>query len=183
MKCIKCRQENINSANYCKKCGYHFSKSEQKIAKSHTLVGKLENIEQAYKVCSLKIITDNIIFKIVSLLIIIALGIFFVMQNGTIVKIKDSKEYNIQYNTKLDEYYLLVNQDETNLNLYIPNKTESFNIKLMDLDNNLIEEDNYKDTDNITLNINGIDDYYLLESFYSDKESSVLKLYVYRVGE
>lgn len=42
MQCIKCREKNINQANYCKNCGYHFSEAKQKAAKKWNLVWYLE---------------------------------------------------------------------------------------------------------------------------------------------
>lgn len=59
MKCIKCSCNNIIDANYCKKCGYHFSKEEQLMAKSKTLVGKLEILEETYAWVTLKKITGH----------------------------------------------------------------------------------------------------------------------------
>ena len=38
MKCIKCKTNNINKANYCKNCNYKFSEKEQKITE---LIGYL----------------------------------------------------------------------------------------------------------------------------------------------
>ena len=46
MKCIKCTTKNINSANYCRKCGNKFLSEEQKAAKRWTLVWFLEWIDK-----------------------------------------------------------------------------------------------------------------------------------------
>lgn len=130
MKCIKCKGINIISANYCKFCGYHFSEKEQKEAKNKTIVGKLEMLEKAYNVCTLKVITDHIVFKIISLLVVIILGIFFLVNNGAKVKILESDNYKMQYNTKEDEYYLLANEEQTTLDLYVPNRVQNIVVKI-----------------------------------------------------
>lgn len=126
MKCSKCKDINIDKANYCKKYGYHFTENEQKKAHRKTLFGKLEMLEKAYSVCSLKIITDSLIFKIGSLLLMTIIGIMLFTNMENKLRILDSDNYQVQYNTKLDEYYLILYEDETKLNLYKPDNIKNY---------------------------------------------------------
>lgn len=175
MKCIKCGKDNLNKANYCKYCAYEFNDKERKIAKRHTLVGKLELIEKAYKVCTLNIITGHIVFKVISLLVVILFGFYFMFYNGKDVKILKGDKYNIEYNTKSDEYYLLVNDDTVSLNLYIPNNNKKLSINHYDKDNNLVSNEEVKTYEEIVLKTNYKEDYYVLSS-----DNGNIKFYVYR---
>lgn len=183
MKCIKCQSKNINKANYCKNCGYHFSKEEQEAAKKRTLVGKIERLEKIYKTCTLQLITGNIIFKIVSLLLVLFIGIYFLFHYDNKVTILENANYQIQYNTKLDEYYLLVKDDETNLNLFIPNKIDNLEVKLLDEKNQELEHQTYQKDAKIKLKTNDNGSYYLLNTFSNDKVNDTLKMVVYRTWE
>lgn len=175
MKCIKCGENNIIKANFCKKCGYEFSDIEKKKARRKTLVGKLELIEKGYGLCKLKPITDNIIFKIVSLIILIVLGISFTIKNGNDIQILKSDMYKVEYNTVSEEYYLLSNSDSVSLNLYVPNDIDEIGVKHMDKDGDIISNDKYKIGDNIILESNFRNDYYKIYG----KESEI-KLFIYR---
>lgn len=175
MKCIKCKEKNISSANYCQKCGNKFSEEEKKQAHKKTLVGKLELAEKAYKVCTLKVITDHIIFKISSIIILIIGGLFLVFNNGNKVKILDDSQYVLEYNTKLDEYYIKTTNDKISLKLYVPNKASDLTIMHMANENKL-EEKTIEKNEEIILNVNNEDEYYLLKSNVND-----LKIIIYRV--
>lgn len=183
MKCIKCKSINISSANYCKSCGYKFSEEEKEKAKNKSIIGIIEKIEKAYNVCTLKVITDSIVFKSFTLLIVIVLGIFSLVNNGSKVKILESKDYRIQYNTKENEYYLLTSKDKTTLDLYVPNKVQDISIKNLDTNNNELSSISYKDNENVVLNTNGIDDYYILESYYEKGREEKVKIYIYRTED
>lgn len=183
MKCIKCQTENINNANYCQKCKYHFSEEEQKIAKRKTIPGKLEQLEKLYDTCTLKIITDHIIFKIISLLIVISFAITFSLNYGNSLKILESDLYQIQYNTKTKEYYLLIKKAETILSLYIPNQINKLTIKHIDQNNQQIKEIEYHENKKIVLSANEENDYYIVESQYKKGEKTTMKINIYQVGE
>lgn len=179
MKCIKCKTNNINKANYCKNCAYKFSEKEQKIAKRKTFIGKIEMIEDFYNVCSLKVVTDHILFKIATIILVLGIGIYFWITNGTNLNLLESDNYKIQYNEKKSEYYLIGKEEEIPLDLYVPEKSKEIIVKHYDKDNNIINEDKYSKTDNITLEINSNKDYYVIESIYENNNLDQIKLYVY----
>lgn len=176
MNCKKCKKKNINKANFCKYCGNEFTEKERKYAKRKTIVGKLELIEKGYKLWKFKFITDSIIFKIASLIILIIIGIYLTINNGNDIKIMKSDMYQVEYNTKSDEYYLLVDKDKINLDLYVPNNIKKIRIKHMNKNGDIILEDDYEINEEISLDYNANDDYYLLDS--KDKE---IKFFVYKV--
>lgn len=179
MKCIKCTEENINKANYCKKCAYKFSKKEQEIARKHTFVGKLELLEKVYNVCKLKIITDHILFKILSVLFVLSVGIYVLLNDGIDLKLLNSKEYEIQYNTKNEEYYLISEKDKIPLNLYVPNRVENIEIKHYSKDGKMLEKNKYVKGDDIILEAYS-EDYYILKVNYLHDSSEKIKIYVFQ---
>lgn len=180
MKCSKCKCKNIIGANYCKKCGEKFSEEEKKGARRKTWVGKLELLEEAYAWCTLSKITGHIAFKIVSLLVVIFFGVYLLMSTGNQVKILASEHYKIQYNTKEQEYYLLVDDDKTNLSLYVPNTVSSLVISEFDVDNVEVSNMKYVNGEEVVLTINNSDEYYLLVAKNGKKEEK-MKIRVYRM--
>jgi len=177
MKCIKCNVKNINKANYCKECGYHFSEEEQKAARKHTFVGFLEMIEDAKSIGTLSFITGHIAFKIASIVIILLIGINFWINQGTDFVLLNSEHYDIYYNTDLHEYYLLSLEDEIPLNFYKPNRVENILIHHYDHDGNLIEELTYEDNVDVILEAHD-KDYYILDVDYLEEDVEAIKLYV-----
>lgn len=179
MKCVKCKTDNIINANYCKNCGYEFSKKEKKKAKRWTLAWFLEIIDKIKSIFDLSIITGNILFKVLSVIVILIVGIYYSITSGTNLKILNSDNYQIQYNTKLDEYYLIANKEETTLNLYVPNRTKNIIIKHLDGKDLIIEEKEYCKECEVLLNSNGSEDYYIIETKYENNNLDRMKLYVY----
>lgn len=92
MKCIKCQTKNINSANYCRKCGNKFLEEERKAAKKWTLVWFLEGIDKIKSLWKFSFITDHIIYKIISVLLVLGVGIYSVLENGNTLKIEENKK-------------------------------------------------------------------------------------------
>ena len=181
MKCIKCKEKNINSASYCRKCGNKFLEEEKKAAKRWTIVWFLEWIDKIKSLWKFSFITDHILFKITSVLVVLSIGIYSVIIHGNNLKIEEDKNYQIQYNTKLSEYYLIVKTDETELNLYIPHETQNLTVYHSNKNNELIEEKTYNDDEKIILETNTTEeDFYLIEAVYDDENKESLKVYIYK---
>jgi len=180
MKCNKCKTENIIKANYCKNCGNKFTDNEQKQAKRKTLVGKLEIMEKAYKACTLQVITGSLPFKVISLVLVIILGVYLFLNNGNYVKIMESKNYEIKYDTENKEYYLLVDKASVNVDLYIPNRFKSMNINQIDKDKNVIDSFKYKENKDLVLK-SSESEYYSFDINYEDKKNDKMVLHVLRV--
>lgn len=177
MKCIKCRTNNINKANYCKKCAYQFSKAEQNVARRKTLIGKIECLEKAYNLCTLKVITDHIAFKICSLIIVLIVGISFWIKDGIDLKLLDSDDYDIQYNVNEKEYYLMTYNDKVLLNLYVPNRTDEIIITHYDENDNILEQKIYQPDEEIILETKE-KEYYVLNIHYLHNHKDNFKFYV-----
>lgn len=174
MKCIKCLTKNINEANYCKNCGYKFDDREREAAKRWTPVWILEKIEKFIKIIKgefdfLSFITDTLVYKIISILVVLAIGIGMCLSDGRELKIKESPNYDIQYSDEEKEYYLFIKEKETTLDLYVPGNVEKITLKHLDYKDKLIEEQSITGTDDITVKVND-EDYYILSAHQGEKD-------------
>ena len=179
MKCIKCGTKNVHNANYCKKCAYEFSLVEQKAAEKWTLIGIVKRIEDLKEKITFGWLFDNLIFKIIFVLVVLLIGLIFVFNNGFEFKLLENDSYSIKYNEELEEYYLLTKEDKVDLSMYIPKDIDKFNVKLYDNNNIMLSDLDYKVDDNIVLFSNDNLSYYVLEVKYDDDNSDILKLFVY----
>ena len=179
MKCKKCKTKNIIKASYCKNCKEEFTEKEQEKAYKKTIYYYLEKIEEWYNHLTLSTITDHILFKIGSLLIVLGIGLYYFFTFGINTSILKSNSYEVYYNKKRDEYYLATNKkDKIKLNLYIPNRVKKLEIKHYDISNKLIDTIKQKKKDKIVLK-NNKDDYYVIISKYGNKKTTKIKLLVY----
>ncbi len=189
MKCKNCNTENILKANFCKNCGRQFTQQEKEQAKkmsSVEILKKAEDVkEKVGKVESfltLSFITDNIYVRLA--LIIVPFIIAMVMGKGTGgngIRIAESEDYSVYYNTVTDEYFLDVDRDQIDLKLYVPNSTDEIHITF-------ISSEGYKDTtytygvdDAISINARS-NGHYSVEAF-SGQESENLTLYTVDGGD
>ncbi len=186
MNCSKCKKKNIKKANYCKFCGNKFSQEEREEAYNKGFVAKLKKIKKWYELCSLKVITDNIIFKIIILLVVIGIGFynFFAVGKSDNLTIIDNNIYDVTYNEKLDEYYVVIINNENEdalrlaLDLYIPSKVDCLNLKYYDENNKNISSEEFKTTDEIILTANTVSNNYYIISDKNDSENKI-KVFVY----
>ena len=184
MKCTKCKFDNIVKASYCSKCGNKFTAKEKEKAYNNTIYGKIEKLEKIKDIISLDVITGNIVFKIFSLIFVLGIGIYFLMTMGVNTKILNSSEYEIFYNKNSDEYYLLVDDSKqsVNVSMYIPNRAKEMIIYHYDINDNLIDETKIEKDQTIELD-KFKDDYYIIESKYSNKKKDNIKLSAYHKSD
>ena len=177
MICGKCQEKNLYKAHYCKKCGYKFSEEERQKAYDKTIYGTLNKVKDVYETISLDKITGNIYFKIISILVVLGYGIFSFVNNGNELKILDSDQYKVQYNTKTKEYYLLSDDAQVNVSLYLPKEADSIHVREFDSTSTVLEESEYTIEDKIILEKNK--NYYEVEAVYNDdsSETIVIKLF------
>ena len=97
-----------------------------------------------------------------------------------LIWIKDSDNYKLQYNTKLNEYYLISPTQKTNLDLYIPSRAKDTKIQLYDENNKMVEETKVEEDKGIVLDKNDSGNYYIIESEYGNNNVDRIKLFVYQ---
>ena len=106
----------------------------------------------------------------------IGIGVWF--QNGSHVKILENKHYKIQYNTKKDEYYLLVSENQTDLKLYLPNTVQNIEVEHYNQKDELTGTKKYQLKESIVLNSSFMKDYYIVKANKEKKGNEKLKIYV-----
>ena len=184
MKCSKCGFENIVRASYCNKCGEKFKEEERKKAYKKTIFGKIETFENLKAIITLEKITGHIAFKIISLLIVLGIGLYFLFTMGIDTRLLESKNYEIFYNKNYNEYYLLV--DDTislvDVSLYRPNRVQQMTVNHYDINGNLLEEKVIEKNQNVSLTTFE-DDYYIIKSKYSSNKEQSLKVLVYKSSD
>lgn len=175
MICSKCNYKNPTQAWYCYKCGNQFTEKEREEASNKGLVGLIKKLRKIYDVLTLSKITSNKYFRILSIAIVLGIGIWGIIINGSNLKINESDNYTYQYNEELNEYYLYTKDNETKVNLYKIGDANTADVFYYDENDNLISNDKYN-VDDIVLNANIIKDcYYILKI---DNEN--IKVHVYK---
>lgn len=140
--CPSCKAENLLEASYCYCCGREFTKKEQEAAYNMTIYGKIEKAEMIKSIADGSIITGNTWFRVIVLAVIAIVGLWGLYTNGSNFRIAESDGYEVQYNTKEKEYYLLTDQDSINVGLYVPKNTEVLELTAIDRDTDEVLEHN-----------------------------------------
>lgn len=179
MTCPKCSTKNIVKASYCKECKYEFTEEEQDKAYSKTIYGKLEKVEEWYNHLTLATITDHIAFKIITILIVLLGGLYYYFTRGIDTCILQSNQYEVYYNENTDEYYLVIDETTTDikLNLYIPNRVMKIDIEHYDIEDKLLEKEEFEEDKGINLKAYK-SDYYIIKSVYETTTKN-MKIFVY----
>lgn len=175
MKCIKCKNKNPYQANYCYKCGNSFTEEERIKASNEGITGFLKKGRKLYDSLTLSTITSNIYFRIISIILVLAVGIYGIIVNGYHLKITDSSSYNYQYNKKLNEYYLYTKNDETKVNLYTLSSSDEIVVDYYTPSDDLISSTTHPVADAI-LRANFISDNYYILKINNDS----IKVYIYK---
>lgn len=176
MKCKRCKKRNSYKANYCFNCGREFRKLEKEDAINTGFVAFIKCVREGYDTITLSHITGTWQFRLISILVVLAIGIWGIVQNGTHLKILKSDNYSFQYNDVLKEYYVYTKEDETKLNLYSIGSKDSITVSLFN-NSELLSKKEFADFSNIVLPSVNDDNYYLL-----NYKNDVLKVYVYKIA-
>lgn len=174
MKCKKCNYKNVSQARYCFKCGNLFTKEERDLAVKKSFVTKYNKVKEWYDKLTLSKITGHILFKILTVLVVLFIGVYGVYKDGNRFKVIDGEEYTYKYNNKLNEYYLYLNKEEINLNLYLPHNVNKFIVSYYDEKNNELEKNEYDNLSDIKIKINNVSNYYKITY---DNSRDYIKIY------
>lgn len=176
MICKKCKTNNIVEAKYCINCGNRFSKKEINDARKGTFVGILETIDNFNNIKNLSFITQNKIFRVLSIIIVLLLGFINIYINGNNMKLTKNDKYEIKHYN--DMYYVLTDDNKTNLDLYIPKKVEHLELILMDKDK-LVSKKEVSLNDKLELSSNDESSYYLINGIGDNYNESLKVKIVY----
>ncbi len=128
MKCVKCESELHYGDKFCNTCGEKIEKGTYEQDYAKTIWGRFDKLSDWWETFTLKKFIDNWVTKIIILLLVLAWGFFDAYTDFTNIKFLESENYKIEYNKKEDEYYIRTEEEEVNLNLYIPKHSEKITI-------------------------------------------------------
>ena len=163
MICIKCKTENRIKANYCSHCGHPFTDAERNDAYAKTIYGRFEKLEDLWKTVSLDKITGSAVVKVLSLVAVLVFGGYSVLKNGTQFRPLEHESYELQYNQKVNEYYLISQQDNIQLQLYLPKQADEVTIVQLDENDQLLSTETFSLSEEIIL-LNQSDVLYQVEA-------------------
>lgn len=143
MICSKCGKDNLIRANYCAGCGHPFTEAEKKQAYNQTIYGKIDRLKELKGWVTLSKFTGNFFVRLLVLAGIAWIGFFSHSNQGTEMKLLESSEYVIDWNTAKQEYYLYTNLDQVHLRLYLPGKPEGIRVTELDEDGKEVRSEEY----------------------------------------
>ena len=134
MLCNNCSAKLSYGEKYCNKCGEEISKEVYEEEYNDSVWAKLDKAQEVYDTLFLKKITGSIIFKVISLAVVLSYFFFTMNGNLTGIRLKENTEYKIEYNKQYDEYYISLNQDNANLEIFVPFGTDEIVFKAVNSD-------------------------------------------------
>lgn len=180
IKCTSCSTQNIEEAEFCRKCGKKFTKQEKEKKQKGLIVSILTFIDNVMDKITLDFIKESKIFRILILIVIIGFGIFNTARNGLNMKIQKSENYKVQYNNEQKEYYLISPAEQISLNLYVPSRSKKTTLKLYDENNEIINEVNIEKEKPVVVEDTEKENYYVLEAEYGNNNMDRIKFFVYQ---
>ncbi len=163
MKCKNCKTENILKADYCKSCGYKFSEKEKKKAYNRTVFGIIDNVLNLKSYITFDFITGNRWFKVISLVGLILYSLLVLKVNDSKLRILDSGDYDIEYNKTTKEYYLVTEETNIGLELYVPEKNKEINLITVDKNDKQLNSTVYKTDQQVTVSYTS-DSHYIIQA-------------------
>ncbi|MBQ3864223.1 MAG: zinc ribbon domain-containing protein [Clostridia bacterium] len=179
MKCTRCQTDNLQIARYCSTCGQPFSDAEREAAYAQTPFGKLDKARKIKSILTLDVITGSIWYKILILLLIIALGIFLRLNGVSAFRVEKSDGYNLQYAAKTASYYVITEDTKADLRLVVPRGTVTLRVDAVDKMNNTVSTGTFPAEAGISLPVSGTL-HYQIYAENKTRATDKLTLYVYR---
>ena len=179
MKCTRCQTDNLQIAQYCCACGHPFSDAEREAAYAQTPFGKLDKARKVKSILTLDIVTGSLWYKILILILIIALGIFLRLNGISAFRVEKSDGYDLQYARNTASYYVITEGMQADLRLVVPKGTVKLTVESVDTANHTVSKQSYPAETGLSLPVSGTLHYQI----YAENQSRAtdkLTLYVYR---
>ena len=182
MRCSRCTTDNLLMARYCCACGKPFSEEERKAAYDQTIYGQIDKARKVKDVLTLNIITDSLWFKILTLLLILAIGIWLRMSGVNALRLESGDGYRLEYLKATNTYYVISESDAVDLRFVVPHKTTQLVEEERDDVESLLSQRSCGTEEAVTLDVSG-ENHYVLRSYRGEKNTGSLTVFVYRESE
>ena len=169
-------------AKYCCACGKPFTEEERKAAYDQTVYGKIDMARKVKDAATLSIITDSLWFRFLTLILIIAVGIWLRASGVNALRLESGEGYRLEYLKETDAYYVISEGDAADLRLVVPNRTTSLMTEELDAQGELISRTEYRTDEAVSLSVSGTN-HYVLHACRGEKETGALTVFVYRESE
>lgn len=134
MICNECQTKNITKAQFCSHCGNAFTDVERQQAYDKTIFGILDKLEEWKGYATLEFITGHPIFKTAVLVLILLWGLWLGRTNGNDMIILEGDTYRVQQNTENGDFYILTEDNQIPLNLYLPQQAQALQLQMVEND-------------------------------------------------
>ena len=124
MICKECQAKNITKAQFCQHCGSAFTDEDRQNAYDRTIFGMIDKLEEWKGYATLEFITGHPVFKTAVLVLILLWGLWLGRSNGNAMTILEGDTYRVQQNTDNGDYYILTEENQVPLNLYLPRQAD-----------------------------------------------------------
>ena len=181
MRCTHCSADNPLIAHYCGVCGHPFTEEERQSAYDQTIYGKVDKARKIKDYITLDFIKGSRWFKVLTLLAILALGIWLRLSGVNALRLESGDGYRIEYLEETDTYYLISEQEAVDLRLVVPGGTSELTVEELDGDGNPIASRSVSVDDGVSLAVSG-ESCYELQSYRDDRLTGSLTVYVFRDG-
>ena len=151
MKCSKCGNENLIQSRFCSSCGSEIPEETRQAAYDKTFWGKLDKLKEAKDWLTFDKITGNKFFRAALLALIVIIGILSGGNKGNRMYIIESDEYDVRYNSAMNEYYVFTEENEVDLQLYLPGRPDGVTVSSSTLEGEVLDEKSYELGEKITL--------------------------------
>ena len=179
LKCTRCQTDNLQIARYCSAWGHPFSDAEREATYAHTPFGKLDKARKIKSILTLDVITGSLWYKILILVLILALGIFLRLNGVRAFRVEKSDGYDLQYMARTASYYVITEDTHADLRLVVPKGTDSLVVEALDETDHTVSRTAFPAEAGISLPVSGT----LRYQIYAENNSHAtdkLTLYVYR---
>lgn len=171
MICKKCGYNNIEFIDYCSNCGEKFLETEKQNSYDKTIFGLIDKIEDLIATLKLQKITSHPIFRAMVLVAILLIGLFLTRVNGNEMTVLKSENYLVQQNSKNNDFYILTDENQIDLLLYLPRKVEKLQMEVVQ-DEKVLNKTEINLEEGISLKVNK-DGYYVFLADYGEKSESI----------
>ena len=179
MQCRTCGTRNVYYARFCKACDAPFTQEERDGGYKATIWGKLEALEDWKDTLTLNKFFSSWPVRILTLLLIVAIGLFLRGREGNALRLLESDQYRIEANDSAGEYYLYTEEDEIGLRFRFPHEVSSLQLVSFDREGSAVLRQTFSPEEEVCIRVESAD-WFRIEAEYVSDPAGSRTIFVYR---